>query len=143
MKLRKRLTYKAICRLKHRHACDLAKQRTVKESQFESYVFNLKLSSKFLSRAGQLKHFGLIAEECRYDSPIPYNNRRKFFDTYKDQWFKNWKWCWICKDASVQHIHHIVMLSHGGTNDESNLIGLCKNCHIGIHPWMQKELKIA
>lgn len=33
----------------------------------------------------------------------------------------------------VEHIHHIVPLSEGGTHDEENLMSLCKSCHSKIH----------
>lgn len=33
----------------------------------------------------------------------------------------------------VQHVHHIKPLEEGGTNDESNLMSLCKSCHSRIH----------
>lgn len=33
----------------------------------------------------------------------------------------------------AEHVHHIVPLADGGTNDESNLMSLCKSCHSRIH----------
>lgn len=33
----------------------------------------------------------------------------------------------------VEEVHHIVPLSEGGTNDESNLMSLCRSCHEKIH----------
>ena len=33
----------------------------------------------------------------------------------------------------VQEVHHIVPLTAGGTNDQHNLIALCKSCHSRIH----------
>lgn len=35
--------------------------------------------------------------------------------------------------SPVEHVHHIVPLKEGGTNDESNLMSLCKSCHSKIH----------
>lgn len=31
------------------------------------------------------------------------------------------------------HVHHRIPLADGGTNDEGNLIALCKACHSAIH----------
>jgi 5-methylcytosine-specific restriction protein A len=31
--------------------------------------------------------------------------------------------------AATQEIDHIIPLSRGGTNDRSNMIGLCRECH--------------
>lgn len=42
--------------------------------------------------------------------------------------------CQICgKKHTRLEVHHIVFRSQGGTNDESNLITLCEDCHSGIH----------
>lgn len=45
--------------------------------------------------------------------------------------------CEMClkvgKCVPVDEVHHIVPLSRGGTNDESNLMSLCRSCHNKIH----------
>ena len=35
--------------------------------------------------------------------------------------------------TKVEEVHHILPLSRGGTNDEDNLMSLCKSCHSKIH----------
>lgn len=35
--------------------------------------------------------------------------------------------------VTVEEVHHIVPLSEGGANDESNLMSLCRSCHEKIH----------
>jgi hypothetical protein len=45
-----------------------------------------------------------------------------------------------CKNCSSQdqlHVHHIVPLSSGGTNNWSNLVTLCRKCHRRLHPHMR------
>ncbi len=37
------------------------------------------------------------------------------------------------KITPVDEVHHIIPVSQGGTNDESNLMSLCKSCHNKIH----------
>ena len=32
-----------------------------------------------------------------------------------------------------KEVHHILPLSRGGTNNEDNLMSLCKSCHSKIH----------
>lgn len=42
--------------------------------------------------------------------------------------------CQQCKKKNVAlHVHHIVYRSQGGSDDESNLITLCENCHHKLH----------
>ena len=45
--------------------------------------------------------------------------------------------CEMClaqgKAMPMDHVHHIVPLSQGGSNEESNLMSLCKSCHSKIH----------
>ncbi len=38
----------------------------------------------------------------------------------------------------AEHVHHIIPLTDGGTNDESNLMSLCKSCHSRIHMKMRR-----
>jgi 5-methylcytosine-specific restriction protein A len=44
--------------------------------------------------------------------------------------------CEQCKKAGrltpAEEVHHILPLADGGTNDESNLMALCKSCHSKI-----------
>ena len=44
--------------------------------------------------------------------------------------------CEKCKDDKMltpaSEVHHIIPLSRGGTNDENNLMSLCKSCHSKI-----------
>ena len=42
--------------------------------------------------------------------------------------------CQICGKTHIRlEVHHIVFRSQGGTDDENNLITLCKECHSAIH----------
>jgi len=42
--------------------------------------------------------------------------------------------CQICgKTHTRLEVHHIIFRSHGGTDDENNLITLCEECHAAIH----------
>ena len=35
--------------------------------------------------------------------------------------------------VAVEEVHHIIPLADGGTNEESNLMSLCRSCHEKIH----------
>lgn len=48
--------------------------------------------------------------------------------------------CELCSYAveQVLNVHHIVERKDGGTNEESNLIVLCPNCHAEVHNGLKK-----
>lgn len=45
--------------------------------------------------------------------------------------------CANCRSTENLHVHHIVPLSVGGSNELSNLKTLCKACHTKLHPHMR------
>lgn len=45
--------------------------------------------------------------------------------------------CGNCGNTTNLHVHHIVPLSKGGTNNLSNLRTLCSSCHKKLHPHMR------
>lgn len=45
--------------------------------------------------------------------------------------------CGNCGSTKNLHVHHIVPLSRGGTNQLSNLRTICEECHKKIHPHMR------
>ena len=108
-----------------------------KKEKFEDFVGNLKESLLILTPYERLVSLRTYAEELHFfDIDASYRSRRQFHDRYKSQWFKEWRNCLVCEVGKVENIHHIVTLKNGGTNDERNLIGICKLCHSKIHPWL-------
>ena len=49
------------------------------------------------------------------------------------------KICAVCGSVEKLRLHHIVPVSHGGTNDNVNLIFLCDDCHKDLHMRIYKE----
>ena len=48
--------------------------------------------------------------------------------------------CGKCGKAGALEVHHVKELHRGGTNAPSNLLVLCRDCHIGAHrPAMGEE----
>lgn len=50
----------------------------------------------------------------------------------------------MCQEADGHcygplQVHHVIPISHGGTNSDGNLIALCKYHHSLKHPHMQKD----
>lgn len=49
--------------------------------------------------------------------------------------------CANCGSEENIHIHHIVPLSQGGGNRESNLVFLCAECHKKAHAYVNNRVK--
>jgi 5-methylcytosine-specific restriction endonuclease McrA len=45
--------------------------------------------------------------------------------------------CQGCGATERLDVHHVIPLYRGGTNDPSNLISLCRECHAKIHTWLE------
>ena len=41
--------------------------------------------------------------------------------------------CRACSQSHGLDVHHVIARSLGGTNDKSNLITLCRDCHASVH----------
>jgi len=70
----------------------------------------------------------------RYDrDPAVKKRYGRTWKRMRDRYIKAHPLCERCaKDKKVtaaEEVHHIKPLSHGGTNDEDNLMSLCKSCH--------------
>jgi 5-methylcytosine-specific restriction endonuclease McrA len=49
--------------------------------------------------------------------------------------------CGNCGSTHELHVHHIVPLSLGGTNEMGNLRTLCRSCHERLHPHMRGQTR--
>lgn len=69
-----------------------------------------------------------------YDSSKRYGSRWR---TVRARYVQKHPFCEEClkhgRYVAVEEVHHIVPLSAGGTNDESNLMSLCRSCHEKMH----------
>jgi HNH endonuclease len=63
--------------------------------------------------------------------------RRQFAVKYRSLLANIDDWCGVCGDGVWKEKHHIIPLSHGGINEDLNLIAICQKCHDEIHPWMK------
>jgi len=69
----------------------------------------------------------------------PDSNRRygRAWKHIRNRYIKAHPLCEECKKQNkltpTEEVHHIVPLSHGGSNDESNLMSLCQSCHTKLH----------
>ncbi len=61
-------------------------------------------------------------------------NSRKWFANNRKFYFENLeRKCVNCGEMNGLHLHHIVPLAVGGTNNISNVVILCSKCHGKIH----------
>ena len=89
---------------------------------------------------------GQYCEEHRLSIDRQYNKYLRNPDTNK-RYGRAWKklrarfillhpLCEQCKSegrlTAAEEVHHILPLANGGTNDEGNLMALCKSCHSSI-----------
>ena len=102
------------------------------------FDYSLRFEIHKASKEDAIEKLKVVAERVESNS-IAYEARRKSFDRNKYKYHKQWKKCAVCKKNNVDHIHHMIMLKNGGSNHPSNLIGVCMECHIEIHPWMKNE----
>lgn len=80
-------------------------------------------------------------EEKNYESfSRGYQANRRYGYKWKkirDRYVSKHPLCERCllegKYVPVEEVHHIIPLSEGGSNDESNLMSLCRSCHEKIH----------
>lgn len=78
----------------------------------------------------KLKNPNIKGEEYQRGINYEFANRKAYI-LDRDNYI-----CQHCKGKSKDkklHVHHIVFKSNGGSNDESNLITVCKTCHTDIH----------
>lgn len=93
----------------------------------DSFYTALDFAKSYLlhNDGGTLKHVNRILEGKA-------KNNRQVSALLKKKIAADQKWqCGHCKsilDASYE-VDHIVALFNGGTNAESNLVALCRNCH--------------
>ena len=89
---------------------------------------------------------GQYCDEHRFSIDRQYNRYLRDPDTNK-RYGRAWKklrarflllhpLCEQCKCegrlTAAEEVHHVVPLTNGGTNDEGNLMALCKSCHSRI-----------
>ena len=61
-------------------------------------------------------------------------NTREYFEHHKQYYFNNLPHkCANCGSTDNLYLHHIVPLTLGGTNNLSNIVPLCGNCHSKVH----------
>ena len=59
----------------------------------------------------------------------------------KQEYLKAGKTCAVCGSTENLELHHMIPLDLGGSNDEANLIILCKYCHFQATQYYMKNFK--
>ena len=108
------------------------------QKDFHHNLARFKSSIYYLSKETKIeKLIDMTSREIWDFQHVDFQKRRGLHDKFKSNYFARWIKCFVCRINKVENIHHVVMLKNGGSNDEANLIGICKDCHAEIHPWMK------
>ncbi len=123
---------------------------------YEKYHRNREAKSKYDSKWNHLRKRYIAkhpwCEEClkegRYQEYAKnyekYHRNREAKSKYDSKWnhlrkryIAKHPWCEEClkegRYVKVEHVHHRIPLSEGGTNDWNNLESVCRSCHSKIH----------
>lgn len=79
-----------------------------------------------------LKNPEVLNNKWGYKKGVNY----RFYNTRAYVLYRDNYTCQYCKGKSKDkrlHVHHIIFKSNNGSNEESNLITLCKTCHDSLH----------
>ena len=88
------------------------------------------------------KHQKLINKQYeKYDrNPADRKRYQGEWRKIRDRYIHDHPLCEKCLEEGrftrAEHVHHILPLSQGGTNEEDNLMSVCKSCHSRIHAEM-------
>jgi len=83
-----------------------------------------------------------LRELCHNGTNVPKSQRvPRFKKAQKKRLMKAASRCALCgngavggsRHAAVLELHHILPRCKGGTNDDDNLIVVCRHCHVAIH----------
>lgn len=85
------------------------------------------------------EHRKLVTKRYNQQERSPDVNRKygRAWRVVRDRYVAAHPLCERCLQAGrltpVEEVHHIKPVSQGGTNDDSNLMSLCRSCHTKIH----------
>lgn len=65
-------------------------------------------------------------------------NFLKHYNTSSDEYFA----CQYCNNVQAVDIHHIVPRSSQGSDEVTNLIGLCRDCHLQSHKQQEPYITV-
>jgi hypothetical protein len=72
---------------------------------------------------------------------VELNKARKDFDRNKINSLplSEKKMCYCCVKNQAVLRHHVITLLNGGRNKRNNIVPLCNQCHVKVHPHMQRK----
>lgn len=85
------------------------------------------------------KHRKQAAESYNKYQRTPEHNRKygSEWKRIRARYVRKHPLCEMClkvgRTTPVEEVHHILPVNRGGTNEESNLMSLCRSCHNKIH----------
>lgn len=120
----------------------LRKKLGIEENVYAKKTFKIKAKFRSIPVGARLK-FLRNAEAKDYGIRLSIAElvaMRRGFDLHKIKHLgiaKGTK-CWCCCNNLAVLRHHVQPLSKGGRNKANNIVPLCNDCHILVHPHMQR-----
>jgi len=98
-------------------------------------VCNKEIISKYASKTCSRECSNRSRTNTKYDREQSHNKHKKIFIIKTRLLSERGNYCEYCKydNVNILQVHHIIERSNGGSNDMSNLLLLCPNCHYTIH----------
>lgn len=113
-----------------------------KRSKYKRYPYSEKVKKKWIQRC-RIEFDEAIGVDAKLNA-LYRNAKFGKFNTGENYKILRTAWipavsgnCEVCKKNIAYCKHHIVPLSRGGNNSDTNLINICLDCHKKIHPFME------
>ena len=113
------------------------KKKNTERGKFKTHVRKIKTKERIKNMQDTSKILQLLKEKSIAGINQKYND--KDIIRYKELRAVKHKakgFCMVCKVKKADCMHHIILLKHGGTNGQNNLLPICNTCHEKIHDWM-------
>lgn len=83
----------------------------------------------------------------KYQRPNDKNSYGRAWKRIRDRKIKENPLCEECLKSGIvkaaEEVHHILPLADGGTSERSNLISLCRSCHIKAHETLGTRVRYS
>jgi 5-methylcytosine-specific restriction endonuclease McrA len=111
---------------------------TVQRRTYQNRILLEEFQRKAVARSPKTRMAILRDFARRVLAPDPFVGhnpdwmRRKYRQRRSRGFVHSIRECWVCGGEAVDR-HHIIPIQNGGRNTVTNIVPLCKPCHVGVH----------